>query len=786
MKNLLFFLSFILLLVLPASPGQAQQADDVEQTGGIFPTESQGQDTNTLLGVKPTNSDIPSPGFSAGIRISSQTQNEVRPHYFILDGYVDIASGAMRLQADHAEYDTDTRMLVATGNVVLDQEGERVTGEKLVMNMDTQLGTMYKVFGYVAPQIFFWGSRLEKIGKEEYQLFDGTFTECSQIKPHWRLVTSKARMTINEYIHFRNFQLKAKQVPIFYSPYMMWPIRRERATGFLFPMFGPNSKKGFYTGGSFFWAMTRSMDSTYWLDHWMLRGWGGGVEYRYQATEKSGGSSKFYYADDSVYGPQWSLNTDVNQELPADFRLASVIDLFPNYNFLRDTENSFSRVGTQSRRAQGFLTRNWSYYSLNFLTDWSELQHGNNNNRATSYYHIPQVQFQSRSQKLFGAPVYWGLESSFDELGRGDRVFDNVKRLSFFRMDLNPSVSWPFTYISWLTLTPSFNYRTTYYSNSQKPQTWNSTKAPTLLEESLLREYMEIALDLRGPNFARIFDTPGWGYSKKWKHAIEPQVTFSYRQNIDNIDNIIKIDDLDQIYGEKRITYSITNLLYSKRPVVEQEKYKPDEYHYYDPPPSEPPVESPWEFISWRVSQTYNFTSDSYPDYFFPLFGRFSPINSTLRVNPSQGYNAELSIDYDVFNHNISQIRNTFSLRSQGYWYTNLSFTRSNPKQRINGQIVEGTPRDFLQVSAGDGLWKNRVNLRGEIYYDIHNAQLMFNSLSVLWNDDCFSVGVEWRHYNIVGGGVNRQNENQFMFNISLPNIGGLINYRNSAPPSRY
>ena len=79
-------------------------------------------------------------------------------------------------------------------------------------------------------------------------------------------------MTFNEYAHFKDFTLKVKQAPIFYSPYMIWPIKRDRSTGFLFPGFGPNDNKGFYFGGSFFWAMTRSMDSTFLIDHW-AHGW---------------------------------------------------------------------------------------------------------------------------------------------------------------------------------------------------------------------------------------------------------------------------------------------------------------------------------------------------------------------------------------------------------------------------------------------------------------------------------------------------------------------------------
>src|SRR5262249_12615998 len=224
------------------------------------------------------------------------------------------------------------------------------------------------------------------------------------------------RMTINDYIHFKNFEMEAKKIPIFFSPYMMWPIKRERATGFLFPAFGPNSNKGFYIGNSFFWAMGRSMDSTFFLDHWNLRGWGGGVEYRYAESKESDGTFKYYYADDKEFGPQWSFNTQVNQLLPDDWRLAAIADVFSSFSYEQDATNNLARSAIRSERAQGFLTKNWSYYSLNFLGDYTNNQFALNHEVAL--YHQPEVEFDARSQKLGPTPLFWNLKTSFDALGK--------------------------------------------------------------------------------------------------------------------------------------------------------------------------------------------------------------------------------------------------------------------------------------------------------------------------------------------------------------------------------
>jgi lipopolysaccharide assembly outer membrane protein LptD (OstA) len=381
MKKRIFFLLLFFIVPFAVFAQSQEEPVNVEKTGGIFPTEAQADETDTIT---PNRTDLIKPGkrsrptFTKELRIAAQTQNEIRPNYYVMEGYVDLAYQGFRLQADRAEYDAKTKDLIATGNVVLDQADQHLTGDKLELNLETKKGSMYNARGFVPPQIFFWGTRLDKIGEEEYKLYDGVFTECNQIVPHWRLNSSSARMTIDEYIHFKNFTLKAKSIPIFYSPYMMWPIKRDRSTGFLFPSFGPNSRKGFWVGGSFFWAMSKSMDSTYWV-------------FRYAASKEEDGNVKYYFTDDSLLGPEWTVNGAMNQKLPGDFVAKGVVDYFSSFEYIRDYSNNLSRALSLTRTFQGFLTRNWSYYSFNFLNNFQERER--NTNSTSSFFHLPELEF---------------------------------------------------------------------------------------------------------------------------------------------------------------------------------------------------------------------------------------------------------------------------------------------------------------------------------------------------------------------------------------------------------
>lgn len=762
--------------------------DSVVGTSGDYPSElSEGSD----LEITPDREQLgdaqklPKPDFSLDLRITSQTQNETRPNYFVLDGYVDMSYKDFRLQADHAEYDTQTKDLIATGNVVLDQVSQRIVCERLELNLETKTGKAYDVFGYVPPQIFFWGTELEKLGEDEYRLHNGVFTECSQIVPHWSLKTNAATMTMNEYIRFNSFLLKAKKIPIFYSPFMMWPIKRDRATGFLFPGFGPNSAKGFYVGGSFFWAMNRSMDSTYWLDHYQLRGWGTGAEYRYAESETSEGAVRGYFANDTELGKEWTLSGAIKQDLPYEFRLAALLDTFSSFEYIRDTAQSVSRKSSQTKTVQAFLTRNWSNYSLNFLGNQSERGgNGNNDDTDTSmYYHIPEVEFLSRNQQLFSTPFFWTLQSSYDLLGRGNRIEGEVIRNTFQRVDLFPAISYPITYLSWLTFTPSAGYRFTNWTK----QIQRVGNRPEVVNENLTRDYLDLTMDIRGPNFGRIFDTPNMGYSKKWKHAIEPQVTFQYRQNVaETRPNIIVVDtDVDSILGEKVVNFSLTNILYAKRPIKPEREYEEYEYQYYNPKPLEPAPETAWEFLSWRLTQSYRFDSDSFDPIRFPELKRLSDLGSLVRFNPTVNYSVQFSTNYNFQAAQVTSVRLSSTLKGEDRWYASANYTFSNP---VLEEPIPGQPRarkgNSTQVAAGVGLWKNRLALNGELGYDFTSKILLGSQFGVTYNDDCFSVGVQYQHFSSIYGINGKQNS--FTFTISLPNIGNFVPFQGGGPPRKF
>ena len=81
--------------------------------------------------------------------------------------------------------------------------------------------------------------------------------------------------------------------------------------------------------------------------------------------------------------------------------------------------------------------------------------------------------------------------------------------------------------LSFLTLNTSASYRTTYYTRS-------ADAGGRVTDEPLTRQYLTLRSDVVGPVLAKIWDTPGSGYSERMKHLIEPTFALEYIPAISN------------------------------------------------------------------------------------------------------------------------------------------------------------------------------------------------------------------------------------------------------------
>jgi lipopolysaccharide assembly outer membrane protein LptD (OstA) len=681
-------------------------------------------------------------------------------------GFVDVRMGDMRFQADRIDvYEvkkpdgTTGHNVVAEGNVVFLRGEERISGKRLEMD-DTGKGFFEDAIGFVEPGVFVEGRRIDRLDEKHYRVEGGKFTSCAQPNPRWSFTTSSADIKTGDRIVAKNAVFFVKSVPSFYVPVLYYPIREDqRSTGFLFPHIGYSSYRGFNIGDGFFWAMGRSADQTFYADYFSKIGYGFGHELRYASTSPSRGTFRTYVYDPvETHGDlDWDLDYNALQMLPDKIRATLNVRQYSNLLFQQRFQDNFQLATSRTRRAFLTLQRNFGPTTIGASVDSTGTYFGDDQ-RVNQ--HLPSFSVHSFPKQLGQTGFTLGYDATAEYLGIGDQ--HKVDR--YGRFDIYPQLARPLS-LSFLQLTPRVAYR---YSDWTTRYTIDADGVATLGGRGIDRSYFEGGIDLRGPTFSRVFDTPGGFYSDRFKHVIGPEITWTYRTRVDDFNQIPKFDGNDYIFGTNEIAYSIVQRFLAKRPGPGGRMI-------------------PYEFLTWRVYQTYyvqisegqnNFD----PNYSSAAFGpagaeHLSPVVSRLRFRPSPLLSADFTLEYDV---NFKQFRrrsvtaslNAPRLTFTAGWAASTRLSENEAERLVVASTLNGTTR--LELVP------RKLTLAATGYYDFVNHRLYTLQGRLRYEVQCCGFNAEVIHYD-----YNGRQENQYRFSIELANVGSIGNFLGNDAISR-
>jgi lipopolysaccharide assembly outer membrane protein LptD (OstA) len=404
---------------------------------------------------------------SGELLIKANYKEQIKNRIFAI-GNVEVRYKNVVLFADRIEMDTETKEVFAEGSVVIQFPNEVIECESIHFNMDSSEGEFKKVLGMVQPSVFYEAEKVQRKSENTYILEKAKISSCLQPEPRWKFSFVKGTFKKDDYIEMWHPVLSLKKVPIFYFPYIRYPLEKERATGILMP--------GFY------WAMSRNMDATVNFDYYAARGLGGGLEYRYVFNRGTGGNVNFYFfnfkKDPLAEEPDpESSNTAIilrlnhNQPLPAGFSLVADIDYQSSYDFLREFDNNFRRAVVSNRSSQVYLSRSWSYFNLSVRVSSMETYFTEIDDSIINK-NFPSIGFSSSKIKIF-SPLYFSFSSGFSRWEYGwQSEYEDDSQARSQSLNFQPTLTLPFTAIPWLTLNTSVSANYNLYFQTLSPETW--------------------------------------------------------------------------------------------------------------------------------------------------------------------------------------------------------------------------------------------------------------------------------------------------------------------------
>ena len=741
----------------------------------------------------------------AALEIAAGPGSIIGKDELILKEYVDIKFGGSRLQADYVRFIPSTNEVHAEGNVILDQRDSRITARSLDYNLETETGTFYDASGWAEPSYVFTAERVDKISSNELVLHKATFTACTQPIPYWSFKVGRGLLKLNEYAYLHNLSFKIGRVTVFYSPYLVWPIKTDRASGLLFPEFGFSQRAGTVISNAWYWAMRRNMDATFHFDYFSEAGYGTGLEYRMVPNDRGKLFFTGYFIRDQVVKEEMPPDVDVSrwvidfgqtQDFDSGWRLVSKANFISDFDYYRDYERDFRLSTTAEAVSNLLLTRTWGFFAFNTQVERREQVIQEN---VVVRWTRPDLELRGRRQRLGRTPFYLTLQSSVSSFSKGEVDAD------YERFHIAPTISSQISPLTWLDVDASLGLESSYYTQSQT----DVSGSEVILDESINLNVLRGGLEMIGPKMGRIFDTPTSKFSPQYKHTIEPTLRYSYRSDAEDADNVIRFDEIDSIAGEaNRVTYALVSRLYAKRPagganhfgqyggwggpgsgssslaaaaaaaikIREEEQgiiTRPDEKA-----DSEKEKLSTVEVATFQIAQDYSFLGPISSSPTLGVFKSVSPVRASLRVNPSNHISVDLRTEVDVIFRQLSQASLSASLRSPQRGFLDFTYSQVRDLEaRAAGICGPGVICDRSQIGmqGETNLFARRVLLGAQINYELGDVvqgepRLRDQRYRFGYNTQCCGFQLEFLNRNFSGS-----SQNEFRFLINLKGVGNVI-----------
>ncbi|MEH8260184.1 LPS assembly protein LptD [Aeromonas veronii] len=532
----------------------------------------------------------------------------------VYEGDVKVRQGVRKFDSDYAQLDQKSRDVIAIGNIYYNDGQVTVTSDKtLKSNLDTKNSELeegkYQVHG---SPVRGFAKRVVMTNNNQNITMEGAqYTTCPPGQEVWTLKAGSIDIDQKEVFgEAWNASLWLYDYPVFYFPYINFPIKDERKTGLLYPGYKQSSSNGMDITQPFYWNIAPNYDATITSRFMDKRGLMEQVEFRYMPDPAHTGTLYFEsLRDDKQYdagnpsftnpstgtpylsdGHRYLMNVRHGSAL-MDGSLRLGID----YTQVRDKDynyfNDFSpQVGTQvdSQLQQsftaGYYQHNWNLTSevrrYQILSPYAQLPHEM----------LPRIDYNYFQQgKWFD--LAWNSELTKFGYNSGSATIQQAgERYTATRLHLAPTLTVPLVDAPGYYLTSQYKLMFTSYNqdvpkqltqadiNNFDPirkQGENGRQENVVLKDGTITRTLPSFRLKGGINFDRPLD---W-YDGKGTQTLEPEFQYLYipyknqdeigiydttttRQDYYSLFSDRRFAGLDRTSDANRVTVGLTSRVY--------------------------------------------------------------------------------------------------------------------------------------------------------------------------------------------------------------------------------
>jgi LPS-assembly protein len=247
-------------------------------------------------------------------------------------GEVVIAHKQETIYGQTAKFNFGTGDFDIQGDVRFKTKDVSLHGSAIHYNLNTTMMSIQDARMYTGLYHFVAKS-VDRISKDVYVAKGVEFSTCQDCPESWSIYGENVEITVNEYVRVTNALLKVNGADLMYIPYIIFPIKKDRSSGILFPVLGSRLGEGLTYQQPWFWAISDDKDLTIAPLFSEKRGGGGSLEYRQAFNQISNLEAFSFFTNDQIYVPgKFQRNEKSGEKY---FRYFNNIDAqyFPSLNW---------------------------------------------------------------------------------------------------------------------------------------------------------------------------------------------------------------------------------------------------------------------------------------------------------------------------------------------------------------------------------------------------------------------------------------------------------------------
>jgi LPS-assembly protein len=472
---------------------------------------------------------------------------------FTLTGHAQIRRPDAVLKGDSIHYDRATGEVTVNGNLRVLRDATLITGPSGHINLDDYQGEIRKPdFWLGATGGTAQAQHADIFSKSEFRLTQVRYSSCSCSDPSWYIKADSLDidMDANEGVA-RDGVLYFKGVPILASPYLTFPVKNERKSGFLVPSYSVSSSTGFTVSVPYYFNLAPNYDLTLNPQIMSKRGMMLGATGRYLGDGYTGlAQANFLPSDRVANRDRWMYRWTHYQQFGNGFYANWDIQRVSDNNYFRDISNTI-----------GLNTAATVYLPQNITGGWANTYW----NASVQSLHYQTLQdpfapvappFNELAFRVNGHHYDWnGFDANVDtSMVRFTRPLEMGTRLSpdGNRFQIYPSLSYPIVHPGWY-ITPKIGVNYTQYGNTNWYNTdFNQLGSTTPYGTSASRTVPIVSLDS-----GMTFDRQTSLFGRSTTQTLEPRLYYLYvpYRNQDNLpvyDTNLAPFSFDQAFQENR------------------------------------------------------------------------------------------------------------------------------------------------------------------------------------------------------------------------------------------